>query len=223
MRRPWVAFVLALLLSAKLLSAAGGPAGATELWLFDQDDCGGDFRILVDAESDLERIDFDDDADSFQVRSGTWYLYPEPQNGTSDDPWFRAGPGGCVNFAALRVAYLEDDDLSAVAVEPDADALLNRPVIYLYDETDFQGRYRVLTQDLADFDRIGFEHRAASAIIINSEWDLFQYENFESGDDRLAITLGPGEYPDLEQVPGYEPGDFPGDSLSSARGRVLVP
>lgn len=217
MRKAWLPGLVTILL------LVCGSAGATELWLFDEDDCEGDFRVLVDDEADLERIDFDDDADSFLVRSGHWYLYAEVQNGNSNDPWFRADPGGCVNFEDLRVDYLEDDELSAVAVEADPDALLDRAVIYLYDEAGFQGRYRVLTEDLEDFDRIGFEHRAASAIVINSEWDLFQYEDYELRDDRPSITLGPGEYPDLEQVPGYEAGAFPEDSLSSARGRVLVP
>jgi hypothetical protein len=66
----------------------------------------------------------------------------------------------------------------------------------LYDNKNFGGDSRVITGDYADLSTIGWNDKAGSVTIDSGGWMLFRNKNFEG----QSVTLGPGEYPNLEAV-----------------------
>lgn len=66
----------------------------------------------------------------------------------------------------------------------------------IYDHRGFQGKRYVVTGDISDLDDIDFNNKVSAVIVRSGRWTLYRDDEF-AGD---SITLGPGQYPDLEKL-----------------------
>jgi hypothetical protein len=106
-----------------------------------------------------------------------------------------------MSSVGLRRALLVPAVLAALAFG----AAYARADMTVYDSRGFGGASRVVAGSVPDLGAIGFDNKAASVVIRSGRWTLYRGGHF-SGDH---LTLGPGEYADLEAV------GFPRDKLSS--------
>jgi hypothetical protein len=77
----------------------------------------------------------------------------------------------------------------------------------IYDHRGFTGESRVITGDIADLEDTGFDNTVSAVIIRSGTWTFFRDDDFEGE----SVTLGPGQYPNLDDV------GFPRNKLSSIR------
>lgn len=95
--------------------------------------------------------------------------------------------------------------IAAILVAGTADAALADMTIY--DHRGFTGESRVITDDIADLEDLDFDNKVSAVIVRSGTWILFRDDDFEGE----TITLGPGQYPNLEDL------GFPRNTLSSIR------
>ncbi len=65
--------------------------------------------------------------------------------------------------------------------------------VTLYEADNFSGRSLTATDTVSNFAAVGFNDRAASAVIARGTWELCSDANFRG----RCVTLNPGRYPDL--------------------------
>jgi hypothetical protein len=129
----------------------------------------------------FEYIGFNDRAQSLVIGSGSWEI--------CSDAYFG---GRCVSLApgdypSLRSMGLERSVSSA------------RPVggrIVLFELPNFGGRSITLDSDTVNFDPLGANDRAVSAIVYEGTWQICQHAYYAGG----CVTLPPGRHPDLGRL-----------------------
>ncbi len=154
---------------------------AADLTFYQREDFRGRSFTATDPVENFAAVGFNDRASSLVIRSGSWEI--------CSDAYFR---GRCVSlapgdYATLRSMGLENSISSA------------RPVggrIALYDQPNFSGRGVTLDTDVVNFDRLGINDRAASAIVYEGTWQLCQHADYAGA----CITLEPGRYADLGRM-----------------------
>ena len=62
-----------------------------------------------------------------------------------------------------------------------------------YERAGFQGRSVEVNNQVARFDRIGFNNRSSSVVVIGARWEVCQNPNFQGP----CVVLRPGRYPSL--------------------------
>ncbi|MCB9960111.1 MAG: hypothetical protein H6843_16055 [Rhodospirillaceae bacterium] len=195
-------------------------ATAAEAILFDGNNCSGEYRMLDRSVSDFNAIGFDNEVNSLMVLSGTFRFYRDAGYGEGNGPSFQLGPSGlvetCWSLDQASQGTFPVDRMSAAQLVADTVGPQPVGVAILYDNAGFGGQYRILTRNVSDFNAIGFDNDAASIRVVSGTWTFFRNANYAAPPDRPSITLGPGDYADLANVPGYPPGTFPGDLMSSA-------
>ena len=77
--------------------------------------------------------------------------------------------------------------------------------VILYRDIEMEGPVRHLSGSAPDLRYLGFNDETSSLVVISGTWDLY----IDVGYRRLAVTVGPGEYPDVRAI------GMPNDSLSS--------
>jgi hypothetical protein len=128
-------------------------------------------------------LGFNDRASSLVIRSGSWQV--------CSDAYYR---GRCVtlvpgDYQTLRSMELDNAVSSA------------RPIggrIDLFDLPGFGGQGFTLDSDTPNFDPLGINDRAGSAIVYEGTWQLCQHADFAGA----CITLAPGRHPDLGRMTG---------------------
>jgi Beta/Gamma crystallin/Ricin-type beta-trefoil lectin domain len=198
--------------AAALLAALLGASSETEAdaTLYKNRNFGGASRTIAGDTPDLGALGFDNETSSLKIDSGSWILYRDRNfQGRS----ITLGPGDYPNLEALG---FPNDRLSSIRLLPANGAtttgLVAAPKITLYKARNFGGARRDITGEAADLDQLGFDNEASSLIVHSGTWTLYRNPNFGETPDRPSVTVGPGEYPDIEAL------GFPDDKLSSLRG-----
>lgn len=182
-------FVVTLLLGA---AAASPISHAGELTLFSRDGFDGREMTLRSAAPNLADSGFNDRASSMIVRSGRWEL--------CEDAGFE---GRCVVYEQGEYPTLErfDDRISSAReILPEREHGRGRPhgggkrgMIALFSEPGLDGAAKRLRRDADDFDDIDFNDSAASAQVIDGNWQLCSDAGFRG----TCRIFAPGRYEDL--------------------------
>jgi hypothetical protein len=180
-----IPFALALLLGAAAVSQAG------ELTLFSRDGFDGREMTLHAAAPNLVDSGFNDRASSMIVRSGRWELCEH------------AGfEGRCAVYEQGEYPTLErfDDRISSAReIMPERGHGGARPhggrrgMIALFSQRDLDGDAKRLRRDADDFVEIDFNDNAASAQVIEGNWQLCS----DAGYRGTCRIFAPGRYDDL--------------------------
>jgi hypothetical protein len=129
-------------------------------------------------------VGFNDRASSLVIRSGQWEV--------CSDAFYR---GRCVTLTPGDYQSLQSMGLDNAVSSA-------RPIgggrIALYDRPNFGGRGVSLEGDTLNFDPLGINDRAASAIVYEGTWQLCQHADYAG----YCVTLEPGRHPDLGGMAG---------------------
>lgn len=82
--------------------------------------------------------------------------------------------------------------------------------VILYDLVNFQGEHRTLTNSEPSLTALGFDNDVESIRVVSGTWSFHRDDDFQN-DHGPPIELGPGDYPDIQQL------GFPQDKMSSVR------
>ncbi len=200
--------------------AMAATASAAELILFDGNNCTGDFRMTDRSISDLNQVGFDNRVNSFMAITGSWRFYRDANYQENNGPSFQIGPSGytetCWSLNDASQGNFPNNRMSAVELLQDSPGPQPEGIAILYDFTNFGGQYRILTRSVQDFRQIGFDNDVESIRVVSGTWNFYRDAGFGAPPGRPSITLGPGDYANVANVPGYPQGHFPGDLMSSA-------
>ena len=86
--------------------------------------------------------------------------------------------------AVLKIALA----MAAMAISSQAAA---GPIFY--EREDFQGRSFTTEQQVGNFERMGFNDRASSAVVAGDRWEVCEDARFSG----RCVVLRPGRYPSL--------------------------
>jgi hypothetical protein len=158
-------------------------AVAADITFYERDGMQGRSFIANGPVDNFDGMGFNDRASSLVIRSGSWQI--------CSDAFYR---GRCVSLArgdypSLRSMGLDNSVSSA------------RPIggrITLFDLPNFGGRSVTLENDESNFDPLGINDRAASAIVYESAWQICQHADFGG----TCFTLAPGRHPDFGRMAG---------------------
>jgi hypothetical protein len=168
-----------------IVSVAATAAAAAEMTLYQRDGLRGR-SVTVDAPvPNFNDVGFNDRASSLVVRSGQWQVCSDAYYG-----------GRCVTLVPGDYQSLQSMGLDNAVSSA-------RPIggggrIALYDRPNFGGRGVMLENDATNFDPLGINDRADSAIVYEGTWQLCQHADFAG----YCITLAPGRHPDLGGMAG---------------------
>lgn len=141
---------------------------------------------------DLDRSNFNDRTASLYIESGVWIA--------CRDSFFR---GECRSFAPGRYDNLNDFGFEGVisSVQPGGPSVASplpapSPVsiqagIEFFSEPDFGGERVMVDRDLGELDRVGFNDRAASAVVTAGTWEMCTDVRFGGS----CAVFAPGRYP----------------------------
>ncbi|MEZ5668658.1 MAG: beta/gamma crystallin-related protein [Alphaproteobacteria bacterium] len=184
---------------------AATPALGSEVVLFDNANCAGPQRTLIDSEADLDRVEFGNDAASVLVVAGTWTFYRDDNFQSANGPPVTLGPGGCVTMGTGPAAAMPPDLMDSVQLVQPAPG--PGAAIVLYDQNNFQGVYRVLTGNAPDLDAVEFDNRLNSFQVLAGAWRIFRDDGFQSGNGPPLDAFA--------SAPSVDALGFPGDRASS--------
>ncbi|MBA3506470.1 MAG: beta/gamma crystallin family protein [Betaproteobacteria bacterium] len=186
--------------AASITGAAS--TSAQEITVFEHDNFTGRRFAANASVADLGTTGFNDRASSIVVRSGTWQV--------CSDHYYR---GRCVtltngDYPSLASLGL-NDRVSSIrelgwqrdgAVQRDGGRAAGPAVgrIALYDDTNLGGRGITVDQVVTDFERIGFNDRANSAVISDGAWELCEHAEFRG----TCQIYPPGRYANLGALTG---------------------
>jgi len=193
-----------ILLGAALCALASA-ACAAEITLYEQDNFGGRRAVADTYVNDLAATGFYDFATSIVVRSGTWEVcddanfqgrcmrlnpgeYPSLQSMGLDD---RVASVREVGYAPPRVVDTPVPAPSVATVPPPT--VVGSGHVVLYEGPNFSGRAITLDRPIVNFENIGFDDRARSAVVYDGAWELCYNSNFNG---RCAVYR-PGQYASL--------------------------
>ncbi|MCA8908309.1 MAG: hypothetical protein KDA64_10560 [Rhodospirillaceae bacterium] len=210
----------AALAALSVWAGISSTAQAAEAILFAGNNCSGQYRMLDRSVSDFNAIGFDNEVNSLMVITGTFRFYRDANYGEGNGPSFQLGPSGqvdtCWSLDQASQGQFPNDRMSAAQLINDTVGPQPTGVAIVYDNPGFGGQYRILTRNVSDFNAIGFDNDVESIRVVSGSWTFFRNANYDAPPDRPSITLGPGDYANVANVPGYPPGTFPGDLMSSA-------
>ena len=149
---------------------------------------------------DLGRSDFNDAAQSLVVESGNWLA--------CRDTWFRGdcrvfGPGRYDDLAAFGL----DRAISSIRPAERPQAVLTAPsapppelargaALEFYSEPQFGGERLLLERSIGALDRLDFDHRAASVVVLGGTWELCSDVRFSGS----CAVYRPGRYPRMGEL-----------------------
>jgi hypothetical protein len=165
--------------------ATAAVASAAELTFYEREGFGGRSFSANTPVPDFTYSGFNDRASSVVIRSGSWQL--------CSDAGFQ---GRCVNLAPGEYPSLRSMGLDNSVSSARPAAVGGR--ITLYSFPNFGGRGFTLERDERNFDPLGFNDRAVSAVVEEGTWQLCQDADYGGA----CITLGPGRHPDLGRMSG---------------------
>lgn len=139
---------------------------------------------------DLDRSNFNDASASLYVESGTWVA--------CRDAFFR---GDCRSFGPGRYDELGSAGLDRAisSIRPTGGPVPPlapqpaEPAVEFFSEPDFGGERVRVDRDIRDFDRVNFNDRAASVVVLAGSWELCTDARFGGS----CAVFQPGRYPRL--------------------------
>ena len=160
--------------------ASATVAGAADLMFYEHDNYAGRSFTATGTVPNFADIGFNDRASSIVIRTGTWQI--------CSDAYFR---GRCVNLGPGEYPSLSRMGLNDVVSSA-------RPVggggrITLFEFANFAGPGYTLEDDTQNFDPLGFNDRAVSAIVDQGTWQVCEHAEYGG----TCLTFAPGRYPDL--------------------------
>lgn len=213
--------ILAVALAIGAGLALPAAATAAEAILYDGNNCSGEYRMLDRSVANFHHIGFDNEVNSVMVITGTFRFYRDANYGEGNGPSFQLGPSGqqqtCWSLQDASQGTFPNNRMSSAQLVADSQGPQPVGVAVLYDNTNFGGQYRILTRAVSNFNAIGFDNRTESIRVLSGTWTFYRNDNFGAPPNRPSITLGVGDYADVANVPGYPPGTFPHDLMSSAQ------
>lgn len=198
-----IVFRTTLALAATLAAAHA----SAQITFYQQDDFGGASFTSPKAIDNFERFGFNDKVSSIVVKGSPWEV--------CDDAGFR---GQCMvlrpgSYRSLREMNMNNRLSSARAVAGNVqygpDRYAPRPLggqVTLFENDDFQGRSVDARNNVANFQRFGFNDRASSVVVLGERWEACENANYSG----RCVVLRPGRYPSLRSM-GLN------DKLSSVR------
>ena len=183
---------------------------AAQVTFYEDDEFNGRSFTTTKPVRNFDRYGFNDPASSAVVKNQRWEV--------CDSDRFE---GNCMvlrpgRYPSLAAMGLDDSIASARAIPkntrvdddryaPDP-AVSQTAQITLYENDRFDGRSISIDKPVWNFERVGFNDRASSAIVLNERWEVCQGNRFEAP----CTVLRPGRYPSLAAM-GLN------DRISSAR------
>jgi hypothetical protein len=185
--------------AAALALAACASVASADITLYDRENYGGRNFNTTQSVSDLANVGFSDRASSIKIRGGAWQL--------CDDAFYR---GRCVTLSSGEYASLASIGMSnrissvrdlgwtgsQTAPAPPGQGPMSR--IVLYGQPNLAGRGVTLDAPVADFEAIGFNDSARSAVVYGGNWQLCSDAHFQ-GD---CEVLRPGQWNSVGGVGG---------------------
>lgn len=169
---------------------------AQEITVYEHDNFTGRRFAANASVADLANTGFNDRASSVVVRSGSWQV--------CSDQYYR---GRCVtltsgDYPSLASLGLNDrvSSIRELGWQRDGGRSPGPAAgrIALYDDTNLGGRGITLDNIVANFERIGFNDRANSAVISDGAWELCEHEEFRG----TCQIYPPGRYANLGTLTG---------------------
>ncbi len=185
-------------LAAAAALAAISTLASADITLYQRDGYGGRQYRATQSVSDLQNVGFNDRASSVVIHGGSWQL--------CTDAYFR---GRCVTlqsgeFPSLAAMGLNDSvssirDISWASSAPSPAAAPpqgSSSRIVLYGQRNLSGHSVTLDAPNANFDSIGFNDSARSAVVYGGNWQLCTDARFQ-GD---CEVVRPGQWNNLGSV-----------------------
>lgn len=151
---------------------------------------------------DLERFGFNDRASSVVVVSDRWQVCEGTQ---FSGRCFILRPGSYPTLADVGMSN-RITSVRLVDRAPEPVATSPAPEIIFYGRPNFQGRSFTANRQIGNLERLGFNDRASSIVVVRDRWEVCEGARF----DGKCVILGPGNYPSLSAL-GLN------DDISSAR------
>ena len=170
----------------------GGPPG--RVVLYSERDLRGASLAVSGPVGELARSNFNAAAASMVVESGSWVA--------CRDSFFRGecrvfGPGRYDDLAAFGFDHVISS-IRPGGMEPPAPPLALAPTpavavaaLEFFSEPEFAGTRLAVDSDMRDFDRSGFNDRAASVVVRSGTWELCTEPRFGGS----CAVYRPGSYP----------------------------
>lgn len=161
--------------------------------LFSERGLRGTSLAIAGPVPDLDRSNFNDRTASLYIESGVWVA--------CRDSFFR---GECRSFSPGRYDNLNDFGFEGVisSVRPGGPSAVPPPAsspvppqagVQFFSEPDFGGERVTIERDLRELDRVGFNDRAASAVVTAGTWEMCT----DAGFGGSCAVFAPGRYPRL--------------------------
>ena len=189
--------VLRTLFFGWLLGAAFVVAAA-EITFYEYPGFGGQSLTLRGYTPNFGDIGFNDRAASIVVRSGSWQVCTDGE--------FK---GNCVTLARGDYRVLDERfdgrissarEVGSSGGDTGVYSRYGRGSVELFEEANFGGRSVVLDRDAVNFESIGFNDQAGSAIVRDGTWELCIGSEYRGTCRSYAVgryaDLGPGLTPD---------------------------
>jgi uncharacterized protein YcfJ len=140
----------------------------------------------------LERFGFNERASSVVVVGNPWEV--------CDDVRFSGRcvilrPGRYPSLAAMGL----DNSISSLRVAGSAPVPAPAPVaaqVTFYEGEGFQGRSFITDKPIGNLERLGFNDRASSVVVVGNPWEVCDDIGFSG----RCVTLRPGRYPSLATI-----------------------
>ncbi|AXE31345.1 hypothetical protein DK842_16425 [Chromobacterium phragmitis] len=174
-----------------------------EIILYQNSNFGGRSVDLTSNSANLGTdYNFNDQTSSIRVVSGTWLLYKDA--GFASTCWILT-PG---EYSSPGTWGGSNDSISSLRALP---GNYGDHYAILFRDSNYGGQMVSFTQSQANFNDIGFNDAASSAIVLGGSWSLYKDVNFSGQSWIIASNKGPnndGRYPSYS-------GFWANDSVSS--------
>jgi hypothetical protein len=183
---------------------AQSPPISGRAFLYSERRLRGTSLAVAGAVGDLQRSGFDKEAKSILIESGSWLA--------CRDTWFRGdcrvfGPGRYDDLAGFGLDRMISS-IRPAETRPQVSALPGAPpaphsaavpepsrgaALEFYSEPGFGGERLLLERTTGDLDRLNFDRRAASVVVLSGTWELCTDARFSGS----CAVYPPGRYPRL--------------------------
>lgn len=176
------------------------PPVAGRAYLYTERGMSGTSLAVAGPVGDLARSGFDRATQSLVVESGSWLA--------CRDTWFRGdcrvfGPGryddlAAIGFGRVISSIRPADGPQAVLTAPPAPAPepARGAALEFYSEPGFGGERLLLERSVGELDRLHFDHRAASVVVLGGTWELCSDVRFSGS----CAVYRPGRYPRMGEM-----------------------
>jgi uncharacterized protein YcfJ len=164
---------------------------AADVTFYEREDFRGRTFTTTRPVNNLERAGFSDRASSAVVRGRPWEFCDDARFGGR---CVVLSPGRYPSLTAMglddRVSSVREGNISAPAPVAAANV---PPQITFYEREDFRGKTFSTDKRVGNLDRVGFNDRASSAVVLGDRWEVCEDARFAG----RCTVLRPGRYSSL--------------------------